>query len=303
MTFTRTEEGFDSKGVRCAAAVFRPETVDGAAIVMAHGFSGVRALRLYAYAEKFADAGYVVVVFDYRGFGESHGDPRQIIDIPSQLDDWRSALRFVRTIEGVDPARVVAWGTSFSGGHVIELAGTGERLAAIVAQVPHISGPAAVRATGVRQSLRLAPYAVGDQLRSLSGRPPLYVDAAGAPGSKAVMATPDAEPGYTKLIEDSGLSPDAYPMGVAGRILLRIGLYSPGRRASSVTCPALVQIVTEDSITPTKVALRAASKIRNATVKTYPGGHFDPYVEPLFPAVVSDQLEFLATAVPVSTTR
>ncbi|MGU3432971.1 alpha/beta hydrolase [Actinomycetes bacterium M1A6_2h] len=300
MTFTRTEEGFDSTGVRCAAAVFRPEsTGEGPAIVMAHGFSGVRALRLYAYAEQFADAGYTVVVFDYRGFGESEGRPRQVIDIDAQLDDWRSALRFTRTLDGVDATKIVAWGTSFSGGHVITLAGSGEPLAAIIAQVPHISGPAAVRATGVTQSLRLAPFAIADTLRSLVGRPPVYVAAAGAPGSKAVMATPDAGPGYRKLISESGLAQDAYPTDVAGRILLRIGLYSPGRRASAITCPALVQIVTEDSITPTAVALKAAAKIRNGVVRTYPGGHFDPYVEPLFPAVIADQLAFLADAVPV----
>ncbi|GGG20007.1 alpha/beta hydrolase [Rhodococcoides trifolii] len=299
MGFTRTEEQFDSRGVRCAAAVFRPESQTGPAVVMAHGFNGVRALRLYAYAERFADAGYTVVVFDYRGFGESEGEPRQVLDIDAQLDDWRSALKFTRALDGVDAGKVVAWGTSFSGGHVITLAASGEPLAAVIAQVPHISGPAAVRATGVKQSLRLAPYALGDQVRSLLGRAPLYVAAAGTPGSKAVMATPDAEPGYSKLISESGLTPDAYPMDVAGRILLRIGLYSPGRHASAITCPALVQIVTEDSITPTAVALKAASKIRNGVVKTYPGGHFDPYVEPLFPTVIADQLAFLADAVPV----
>lgn len=299
MTFTRAEEWFDSSGVRCAAAVFRPPSPTGPVVVMAHGFSGVGALRLYSYAEQFADAGYTVVVFDYRGFGESDGEPRQVLDISAQLDDWRRAPTFARKLDGVDASKIVAWGTSFSGGHVITLAGTDEPLAAIIAQVPNVSGPAAVRATGVKQSLRLAPFALRDQVRSLLGRPPLYVEAFGAPGTVAVMATPDSEEGYAKLTTESGLALDAYPTSVAGRILLRIGLYSPGRYASKITCPALVQIVTEDVITPTKVALRAASNIRNSTVKTHAGGHFDPYVEPLFAAVIAEQLTFLAEAVPV----
>ena len=42
---------------------------------MGHGFGGVRALRLYAYAERFAAAGYVVVVFDYRGSVKATGAP------------------------------------------------------------------------------------------------------------------------------------------------------------------------------------------------------------------------------------
>src|SRR5687768_10172035 len=148
MTFKATEESFSSEGVRCAARVYRPSAADGAraVIVMGHGFGGVRALGLYAYAERFVTAGYLVAVFDYRGFGESDGAPRQVLDVAMQLQDWRAALRFARTLPGADPQRVVAWGTSFGGGHVITLAGRGEPLAAIIAQVPHVSGPAAVRA-------------------------------------------------------------------------------------------------------------------------------------------------------------
>src|SRR3546814_13538534 len=112
---------------------------------MAHGFGAVRALRLYAYAEEFVAAGYAVAVFDYRGFGDSAGTPRQVLDVPMQHQDWRAALAYTRTLPGIDPDRVVALGTSFAGGHVLTLAGQGEPLAAIIAQVPHVSGPAAFR--------------------------------------------------------------------------------------------------------------------------------------------------------------
>ncbi|MBB1057510.1 alpha/beta fold hydrolase, partial [Dietzia sp. B19] len=149
----RDDATFLSGGTGCAAWVYRPETssdpggTTAPAIVMAHGLGCIRDLRLPAYAERFRDAGFVVVVFDYRHFGASDGQPRQFLDIGRQLDDWRSALAFTRSLTGVDPDRVIAWGTSFSGGHVLTLAGTGERLAGVVAQVPHVSGPAAVRAT------------------------------------------------------------------------------------------------------------------------------------------------------------
>jgi fermentation-respiration switch protein FrsA (DUF1100 family) len=306
LSFTFAEESFTSGGVRCAARVYRPTDADTTlrpVIVMAHGFGAVRALRLYAYAERFAAAGYVVVAFDYRGFGDSDGQPRQLLDIKAQHTDWRAALKFARSLPGADSDRVIAWGTSFAGGHVITLAGTGESLAAIIAQVPHISGLAAVRATGTRASLRLAPHGVRDQLRAWLHRTPVYVNSAGATGETAVMTSPDALAGMERLIADSGLAPDAYPTTVAARIVLRIGAYSPGRHANGVTCPALVQIAEHDAVTPTHVALRAAHKMANPTVHTYDCGHFDPYVEPLFATVVADQLAFLHKHVPVHIER
>jgi len=49
--------------------------------VLAHGFGGVREARLDAFAERFGDAGLAALVFDYRYFGASTGEPRQLIDI------------------------------------------------------------------------------------------------------------------------------------------------------------------------------------------------------------------------------
>lgn len=299
---TWTEAHFISDGVECAARVYRPSAAVGTApvVVLAHGFGGVRALRLDAYAERFAAAGYVAMAFDYRGFGDSAGEPRQLLDVGMQLADWRAALAFARTLPGVDPGRVVAWGTSFAGGHVISLAGAGEPLAAIIAQVPHVSGPAAVRATGLRSSLRAGVPGIRDQLRAWRGREPVHVDIVAAPGHAGAMTSPDALPGMERLIVDSGLRAGDYPQTVAARILLKIGLYSPGRSAAKVACPALVQIVEDDAVTPQRVAEAAARKMPRATVRTYPGGHFDPYVEPLFSRVIAHQIEFLRAHVPLA---
>lgn len=299
--FTSTEEWFDSAGTPCAARVYRPGTGDSPrpVVVMAHGFGGVRGLRLYAYAERFAAEGYVVAVFDYRGFGESEGQPRQVLSVRRQHDDWRAALSYARSIDGVDPDRVVAWGTSFSGGHVISLAGQGEPLAAIIAQVPHVSGPAAVRSAGITTALRLSVPGIRDVIGSWLGRAPVYVRSIDSPGKAGMMTSPDALPGMQKLIRESGLDEADYSQVVAARIALTIGSYSPKRWATRIECPALVQIVSSDAITPRPVAEAAAAKIRRSTVRVYEGGHFDPYVEPLFTSVVADQIAFLAGHVPV----
>lgn len=294
---------FVSGGTKCAVTVFRPDSsseLPTPAIVMAHGFGSPRALRLYAYAERFAAAGYTAVVFDYRGFGDSEGEPRQLLDISMQHEDWKAALSFARSLPGIDADKVVAWGTSFGGGHVLTLAGRGEALAAVIAQVPHVSGPAAVRATGVSSSLRIAPYAIRDQINSLLGRDPVYVPLVASPGDLGIMTTPDALPGLEQLIVGSNLAADAYRQDVAARIGLKIGMYSPERVVSKITCPTLVQIARNDAITPCAVAERAADRIPNATVRIYDCSHFDPYVEPAFTGIIADQLAFLRENVPTN---
>nr|WP_329955324.1 alpha/beta hydrolase [Rhodococcus fascians] len=299
--YRRTDEWFDSEGVRCAVAVYRPTgtTADAPAVVMAHGFGTPRVIRLFAYAEVFARAGYTVLVFDYRHFGDSDGEPRQLLDIGKQLVDWRNAVAYARTLDGVDSARIVGWGTSFAGGHVLTRAGTGENFAAVIAQIPHVDGIAAVRATGLRRTIKLAPSAVIDQIRAVRGKSPLYVDSVGNPGDRAVMTSPDAVPGRDLLLAESGLTDGDYPETVAARILLRIGLYSPGKTASNITCPVLMQIMSEDVVTPAYVTVKIAAKIPDATVHIHKGGHFDPYVQPLFPIIIEEQLKFLKRTVPV----
>lgn len=302
-TIAEDSRCFISHGIRCSAWVYRPAVpsrADVPVIVMAHGFGCVRQLRLPAYAERFAAAGYVVVLFDYRYFGASDGRPRQLLSVAAQLDDWRAAVAWARGLDGVDRERVVAWGTSFAGGHVITLAGSGTPLAAIIAQVPHVSGLAAVRATGPRHVMRLLPAALEDTFRAVVRARPRYLDSIGRPGSRSIMATPDALPGVEKMAAADGMTLEDFPITVAARIVLRIGLYSPIRYASHVRCPALIQIAGDDAITPTAAARKAASRIPGATLKTYPGHHFEVYVEPLFHTVMADQLEFLRTAAPIA---
>src|SRR5919112_5604737 len=97
--FERSDATFDSGGWACAAWIYRPEG-EGPwpAVVLAHGWSGVREQRLDAYAERFAAEGMVAIVFDYRHFGASEGLPRQLLDIGRQLEDWTAALAFTRSL-------------------------------------------------------------------------------------------------------------------------------------------------------------------------------------------------------------
>src|SRR5690606_39052866 len=80
MGFARLDCQFLCHADECAAC---PSLLDGAVkpplVVMAHGFGGLKNCGLEPYAELFAEHGLAVLLFDYRGFGESEGTPRQLI--------------------------------------------------------------------------------------------------------------------------------------------------------------------------------------------------------------------------------
>jgi len=286
----RTDIEFRSDGLACRGWHFRPSREGKApCVILAHGFCGVKEMRLDAYAERFAGAGVHALVFDYRHFGASDGEPRQLLDIPKQLEDWRAAVRHARSLPGVDPERIVLWGTSFSGGHVLVTAVEDGRIAAVISQVPHVDGLASARAAGVVQGLRLGAAALRDAWNGLRNRGPLYVPAVGRPGELAAMTAPGEYEAVQRLIPEGA----QINQQVAARVFLSLGLYSPGRRAPELTVPWLVQVATRDATTPPEPAIRAARAAPRGELLTYDVRHFDVYVQPGFERTIADQLAFL----------
>src|SRR5271155_1982735 len=114
----REDVWFTSGDDRVSAWLYRPSGTEKAPlVVMAHGLGAVRTRRLDVYAERFSAAGYACLVFDYRNFGDSEGQPRQLLDVRMQLDDWAAAVAYARTPRGIDHDRIAVLGTSFGGGH------------------------------------------------------------------------------------------------------------------------------------------------------------------------------------------
>jgi len=281
---------FLSEGVKCTGWFYRAKGKSGApCIILGHGFGGVKELRLDAYSEAFVAEGYNALVFDYRHFGESDGEPRQILNIKKQHQDWRAAIRFARGIPGIDPRRIVLWGTSFSGGHVIAAAVQDNDIAAVISQVPHLDGLATAMAGNPIQNFRLSLAAWRDIFRQVFRRMPYYVPIVGQPGTLAAMTTPDAEEGVKHLCPE-GFD---YEENVAARIFLSVPFYSPGRLAPKLRVPWLLQAAADDSVTPVKPACKAALKAFKGQLIVYKCGHFDVYIPPYFDQTVGDQLTFL----------
>jgi pimeloyl-ACP methyl ester carboxylesterase len=296
----RLETHFPSGDAKCQAWLYLPEGPQPhPVIVMAHGLGGIRQMRLDAYAERFAAAGYACLVFDYRHFGASGGEPRQLLDIKLQLADWAAAIAYARSRADLDPARVVLWGTSFGGGHVIVAAARDGNVAATISQCPFTDGLASVLAMGPRTPVKVTARAVRDLIAAGLGRPPVMVPTAGPPGSAALMTAPDAVPGYLGLVDDEARAA-GFGNQVAARVVLNIVRHRPGRTAKKVRCPILFAVCETDSVAPAKATLRHARTAPRGEIRLYPAGHFDIYLGDWFETNVTDQLAFLTNHVPVN---
>lgn len=150
-----------SDGTRLSGNVFHPDGLKPSdrlpALILCHGWGGLREHLNRDYAPRFAAAGYVVLTFDYRGWGDSDSrlvlkEPmpaldekgeatvrvqaiRELVDPFDQVEDIMNALDFIEGEPGVDPERIALWGTSYGGGHVLYVAARDPRVKCVISQV------------------------------------------------------------------------------------------------------------------------------------------------------------------------
>ena len=288
----REDSDFTSDGAKCAGWLYRPddEDEDTPVVVMAHGFGGERTYRLPAYAERFAERGIAAYVFDYRGFGDSEGEPRQLISPKRHVEDWLAAVEHVDSM-GFDG--IALWGSSFSGGHVVATAArTDAEISALVAQVPFTDGRAStihlVRKKGLGYGIRSVVSGLRDQTRSLTGRAPYYVPITNDPDKFGVLNTPGAKEGFESIIPEG----EEMENRCAARILVTVGMYRPIAEASKLDCPAFVVKAENDLVVPTKPIEKLIERL-NADALRLECGHFDPYLGETFEEVVGKEADFL----------
>lgn len=291
----RKEVRFSVKGALLSAWLYMPEDLSAPVpcIIMGNGTGGTKEVAgLERYALRYRQAGFAVLIFDYRYFGESGGKPRQLIWIPSQLEDYAAAIEYARSLGEIDPAKIALWGTSLSGGHVIVAAARDNRIACVIAQCPGLDGRAsammALKKHGIGYMLRMMVHGQRDIFRSWLGLSPHKIPIVGKPGSIALITTADGWDFFEKFV------PENYVNEACARIILRGDKYRPVKHARNVRCPALLQICDRDSIIPISAATEAEKQLgRYAEVKHYSIGHFDIYTGDNFEKSVSDQVDFL----------
>ncbi|HWD12262.1 alpha/beta hydrolase [Pseudochrobactrum sp. sp1633] len=272
---------FIVEGSRIRGTFYMPANAQGPvpAVVFAHGWSMVAGGDLEDYAASAVNAGFAALTFDFRNLGKSEGLPRQEIDPHRQVEDFRSAISYIRSRPEVNREKIGIWGSSYSGGHALYVAAIDKRVKCVVAQVPTISGFLAAqrRVSGDKAAaLRLAFEA--DREARLTGAAP------------ATILTVDADP--NARVAYPGIDSYSYMTGEAARcpewvneITLRslelARTYEPGVYIKRIApTPLLMIAATEDALTPSDMQQEAFQQaLEPKKLMLVPGGHYVVYRE------------------------
>ena len=280
----RQDVTFTSEGLNCAGWLYVPDNLGEGerrpAVVMAHGFSAVKEMHLANFAEKFVEAGLVVLVFDYRFFGDSEGEPRGRLFPSEQHEDYKNAVSWVSLRPEVDPERIGVWGSSYSGAHVLHLAAFDRRIKAAVSQVPLVDGCANAQRlmrpdvfAGFQQAL------AEDRLARYRGEEGGKVPVVAPEGEPSALPTPDS---YEWFMETGRALAPNWRNEVSLESMEKFLEYNPAANISRVSPTPLLMIVGgNDALTPTDLAVAAYERaLQPKALVITSGAHFDAYTEP-----------------------
>ena len=286
------EVTFTSGGVDCHAWHFTGQgdalaTEAGRpVVVMAHGLAGTKDSGLQPFAEALAAAGLDVLAFDYRAFGASSGEPRQTVSMAGQLEDYRAAMTAAARLPGVDPQRIVLWGVSLAGGHVISAAAGRTDVAAVVALTPLVDGLAAGRFALETHTKREMLRSTVAGFRSKLGKP-VMMPVVARPGELGAMTIEGSMDDYLAIAGPT------WRNEIDATVGMELGGHRPIKDADAIPCPSLFQVSDFDRSAPPHSSMKAAFKAR-AEVRHYPCDHFDVYAGKAWhDAVVAHQVAFL----------
>lgn len=254
----RSEDvAFFSEGSRIAGSWRTPERPPEPklrAIVHGPGWLGLKDAKLYVrYHEALTAAGFGVLVFDYRGFGDSAGERK--LSMTAQLQDLRNAVTYLSTRDDVDADRIGVFGSGGTGGgNAVLLAAVDERVRAAVSQLPVADGRDWLRRMR-SESEWLAFLDTLDEdrrQRALTGTGRLV-----NPREEIMVPTAERRTTTVKADVDTKI-PTEVSLAAADEILD----YRPVDAAKGCATPLLVIAVERDATTPTDHAVRIYEAVR-----------------------------------------
>lgn len=288
----RYDVKFSSGKESCEAWLYQPDATTRPlpCVVIAHGIGAIRQVRLSHYAERFTQAGYAVLTFDYRHWGASSGTPRYLCSVSRQHEDIEAAIDCVRSRPDIDASRVFLFGTSFGGGHALVVGARRSDLAGVISQCTVSDCAAVALRTPLRQILQWLTAGFVDQLRGWAGLSPKYIKLAGEPGEAALMTKLGAEERYLAMIDE----PSPWANLVAARVALWLPLYRPIRYARGIRSPLLMVVCDNDEICPPAIAVKAARMAPQGQEVHFDSSHFEIYFGELFDKATASMLAFMA---------
>lgn len=290
----RTDVSFDSRGLTCKGWLFTPDSAATERklpiIIMAHGFSGVKEMGLAELAEKYANAGYAVLLFDYRFFGSSEGEPRGQLFPLEMVEDYRNAISWACEHPEIDPHRIGLWGTSYSGGLAVYAATYDKRVKAVVVQAPSLwngedrstADPDRWDAVGrFLQSERSERYMTGKVG---------YIKVVAPDGEPCVLPGTEVYDAYMSLKEQA----PSWKNEITIESLEKVREFDPITHIKMMSPAALLVIAAEnDGLIPIS-AVEAAFEKAPAPKKLsiHPVGHFDFYHDPGLSTAASEAIDW-----------
>jgi len=134
----KREVEFYSEGFKLCGDVYTPDGLQAgevrAAVLLCHGYTGVKDLYLPDNAKSLNDAGYVVMTFDYKGWGDSEGTRSRLAPY-SRVMDVQAAMTFLALQPEADEDRIGLYGTSYGGATVSWVGAVDQRAKCIVSVV------------------------------------------------------------------------------------------------------------------------------------------------------------------------
>ncbi|MFF0530965.1 alpha/beta hydrolase [Nocardia amikacinitolerans] len=138
-----TKVEFDSAGVKLVGNLFLPDTegpVPG--VVVAGTWTSVKEMMADRYAQRLAERGYAALSFDFTGFGESDGSPREVESPERKISDIGSAVGFLAAHDAVDADRIGALGICAAAMYMSGNAARDPRVKALALVAPWLHDPA-----------------------------------------------------------------------------------------------------------------------------------------------------------------
>ena len=267
---------FTHDGTELAALLFRPDGSRGPvpAVIAAQGFGNIKDVLLPVIGEHLAAAGVATLAFDYAGFGDRAGEPRQRVDPNAQLAGYGAALSYLSELDGIDPERLGVFGISLAGGHVIRLAATDDRVRCALAVGPFFETNSA------EVPAELLDAIIADAVAREQGETYGTIPIIGQPGDLAVITEDRA----ADILIDA---PPNLCNEVTLASLVEMSSYKPLDGVEALRAPLRVVLGSEDSVNPAAISRAALAPFAGVDYVELPAGHF---------SIFTDHLDDLLTA-------